>query len=285
LGRRPLEDAIAGIRRLPTLPTVVAQILNVAADPDSSALDLARYIAADQSLSANLLRLVNSAYYGFPRQITSITTAIVMAGFSEVRNLALTATAFGTIPKSRSGFDRTQLWRHSVASAIAADRLAKLLQQPSDGAYFVTGLMHDIGKVVLDVLYPEEFSEAVQEAKRETRPLHEMEQERFDLDHAGAGALLAEHWDLPEQTTEAIRCHHTVDQCILDAQLTSVTALADFVTYEVELGDTSNGLPPPFPKQAAEVLRATEENCAEVCQELVRNRTKVEELIGVLEET
>ena len=112
---------------MPTLPTVLTKILATAADPDASALDLGEHISADQSLSATLLKLVNSAYYGFHRQINTVTQAIVILGFLEVRNITLTATAFRTFKQGHPDFDRTQLWRHSLGTAMAADRIAKLL--------------------------------------------------------------------------------------------------------------------------------------------------------------
>ena len=109
-----VRDAVTRIRELPTLPSVLGQILTIVADPDASALDLGRHITADQSLSATILKLVNSAYYGFYRQIKSVTMAIVILGFVEVRNLVLAATTFRILADSPSRFDRTQLWRHSV---------------------------------------------------------------------------------------------------------------------------------------------------------------------------
>ncbi len=141
-----VRDAILRVRDLPTLPTVLGKILSAAADPDSSALDLGRLISSDQSLSATLLKLVNSAYYGFYRQIKSVTQAIVMLGFNEVRNLTLTATAFRTLSASTSDYDRNQLWRHTLAAAIAAERCAKM-KKLSIGGAFEAGLLHDIGKV------------------------------------------------------------------------------------------------------------------------------------------
>lgn len=244
-----IADAVARIQALPALPSVLSRIVAATADPDASALDLSRHVAADQSLTATLLRVVNSAYYGHYRQVDSITTAIVMLGFHEVRNLTLATTALRSFPKGHPEFDRTQLWRHSLAVAMAAERFATAENLARDGC-FVAGLLHDIGKVVLDVLYPDSFREAVLRALGRGGFVRECEAEIFGIDHAGVGGILAERWDLPPTIVEAIRCHHHPEWGTLDVRLAGLVNAADFVAYAAGLGETSNGRAPTFPEAA-----------------------------------
>lgn len=281
--RPDVRETITKISNLPTLPTILTQILSAAADPDSSAVDLGKHIASDQSLSAALLRLVNSASYGHYRKVKDITTAIVMLGFFEVRNLALSATCFrhfGISSRSASDYDRTQLWRHSVASAMAAERLAKRLHLDG-GSAFVAGLLHDIGKVVLDLLYPEEFQRAYQTARMEQKFIRDVEIELFDMDHAIAGELLAEHWNLPQAIVESIRFHHEPKDALVDGRMAVVTAWANYITYQSGLGETSNGRECAMP-EASPVLDVPEAAWKIVVTDLESSHARINEFLGVL---
>ncbi|MBI2433775.1 MAG: HDOD domain-containing protein [Candidatus Hydrogenedentes bacterium] len=276
-----VRDAVLRIRDLPTLPSVLGKILATAADPDASALDLGKHISADQSLSATLLKLVNSAYYGFYRQIASVSQAIVMLGFLEVRNLTLTATAFRTLGQSTSDYDRVQLWRHSLGTAMAAERLAKLLKMETEGV-FESGLLHDIGKVALDMLYPEEFRQAAHRAHAEGRPVHETERQIFGVDHAEIGGILGEHWNLPPAVVEAICCHHAPEQATLNPALAHLIALADALTYQADLGELSNGIPPELPEKSLQQLRLTAGQALEIVEVLKKSQEKIDEFVGAL---
>jgi len=277
-----IRDAILRIRELPTLPSVLSKILATAADPDASAIDLGQHIQADQSLSATLLKLVNSAYYGFYRQIKTITQAIVVLGFVEVRNLTLTATAFRTLGKSGSNYDRLQLWRHSLGAAMAADRIVKELRLDAEGC-FEAALLHDIGKVVLDLLYPDRFCEAARRANDEQRYIADVEREMFNIDHAEAGSLLGEHWNLPPAVVDAIRFHHAPEKAAIDSQLAQVAALANYITYPADLGELSNGLTPAYPVYSGTRLNLSEARCAEMAEKLRENREHIDNFLGGLQ--
>lgn len=279
--RPSTRDAILRVKDLPTLPTVLSKILATAADPDASALDLGQHIQADQSLSATLLKLVNSAYYGFYRQIKSVTQAIVVLGFIEVRNLTLTATAFRTLKKSGSDYDRQQLWRHSLGAALAADKIAKSLGLDVEGC-FEAALLHDIGKVVLDLLYPDQFMEAARRAHAEQRYIADIEREVFNLDHAEAGGILGEHWNLPGAVVEAIRFHHQPERAQSDPILAQITALANYLTYPAELGESSNSLAPVYPEFVVAKLGLRKEKCDEIAEKLRESRENIDSFVGNL---
>jgi len=276
-----IEEALVGIRELPTLPAVLGKILTAAADPDSSAIDLGRLIAADQSLSATLLKLVNSSYYGFYRQIKTVTQAIVVLGFLEVRNLTLTATAFQAFDAFPSKYDRQQLWRHSLAVALASDRLAKLLERNPEGC-FESGLLHDIGKVVLDWLYPELFRNAVADADARGISIADAEQAVFGMNHAAVGGLLGEYWNLPETVVETIRYHHMPGEATKDPEQVQLVAAANAIAYRAGLGETSSGVEPVLSAELIELLGLTEEICDNVVADLNENAVKIDEMVGAL---
>lgn len=277
-----LQEAILRIKYLPTIPAMLGKILSTAADPEASALDLGKLIASDQSLSAAVLRLVNSAYYGFYRQIMSVSQAIVMLGFFEARNITLTATAFRSFPGSDSNYNRTLLWRHSLATAMAAEKCAKLKQTCVIGC-FESGLLHDIGKVVFDVLFPAEFRIAAGCAHERVSPILEVERELFQMDHAEVGALLGEHWNLPEAVVEAIRLHHNPEKAIINKNLTAIITVANYITYGADLGETSNGCAPVFPETAAAHLKLTWDECEAISNELRENHARIDDFLGALD--
>lgn len=281
LNQPDIQDTLSSIRELPTLPAVLGKILNTAADPDASAIDLGRLIAADQSLAATLLRLVNSSYYGFYRQINTVTQAIVVLGFLEVRNLALTATAFQAFDEFPSNYDRQQLWRHSLAVALAADRIAKLIKRDTEGA-FESGLLHDIGKVVLDWRYPELFRKAVADANDRECAIADAEVEVFGMNHATVGGMLGEHWNLPESVVEVIKCHHDPASASIDPQQAYIVMLANALAYEAGIGEGSSGCLPGVPAAVLERLGLTEDHCATVIAELNENAIKIDQMVGSL---
>ncbi len=275
------RKAVEQLQNLPTLPAVLGKVVSMTADPDTSALNLGQVVASDQSLSAAILRLVNSPYYGFYRQIDSVTQAIVMLGFLETRNVALAATAFRALQGGSGSYDRTQLWRHTLATAMAAEQCAKLTGEAVPGC-FESGLLHDIGKVAFDKLFPDEFLKAADLAHGHGIHVDEAEREVLGIDHAEAGAILAEHWNLPTSVVEAIRNHHAPSEAGGDARLTALVAVANHITYLIGLGESSNGCPREFPEKAAAVLGITTEQCAQLGEDLEKNHERIDEFVGSL---
>lgn len=276
-----IREAVARIKSLPTLPMLLGQILDAAFDPDTSAIDLSRYIAADQSLSARLLRIVNSPYYGFYRKITSLTTAVVILGFAEVRNIVLTSTAFETFAHSASRYDRSQLWRHSLASAMAAERCAKILLIDIEGC-FVAGLLHDIGKVTLDSVYPDLFQEAVKKAQEEGMFLRDAEMALFNIAHGEAGGVLTEHWNFPQGIVEAIQYHHEPEHKTEEPRLTSLAAMANYIAHQAGFNESGNGCEAVFPEAAASYLGMTGPQWSQIVDDIRGGEERIDTILGAL---
>jgi len=224
-----LEEAIPRIRELPTLPQIVLRIMDTINNPNSSAVDLGELVATDQSLSATLLRVVNSAYHGFSRRVTSISQAIVLLGFAEVRKLALAAKTFESLGLGGNMERRQRLWRHAFATAMAAEMIGKQGVGRNQG-FFEAGLLHDIGRVAMELLFGETFEQSVALLQeRNAVDLCEVEREVFGFDHAQFGGALAEHWSLPPTLREAIQRHHAPHLAKLEPGLAHLTALANWL--------------------------------------------------------
>lgn len=277
-----IPKAIDRIEALPTLPAVLSRILTTVADPDASALDLARHIAVDQTLTATLLRIVNSAYYSFEREIIKIPDAIVILGFTEVRNLALAAKTFEVFPNTLSAYDRTQLWRHSVATAIASDRCARAGGLLNRDAYFVAGLLHDIGKVVFDVLHPERYRLAALRAHEQGTRIFESERQVFGYDHTTLGAALSNHWHLPAFIATALEDHHAAEKDPTLSDSARVVAVANCIVYEAGLGEASSGVAPPRPLEAAQSLSISDEHLRAIEQELHHAVPRIEGFVDAI---
>lgn len=202
---------------LPPLPAVVSRILQTVNDPNSSAEELNRLISMDQGLASKVLRIVNSAYYGFPKRISTITHAVVILGYNTVRNLVLGVSAFGQIGQKSMpyGLNRNAFWEHSVATAVASclvaqHRLGRMRNAKEEA--FIGGLLHDIGALFLDSYFPVQYAVTMAFAAREKKTSDEAESMVLGLDHLMVGRRIAYHWNFPNHLVAMIGEHHRPSQ-------------------------------------------------------------------------
>jgi len=233
-----LKALVRRIDDLPTLPRTVFRITEMINNPRSSARDLAQVITDDQVLTARLLRLVNSSFYGFPQRITTVTRAIVLLGFDAIRHLLLTTSVFDMFADRRQETvtTREDLWDHSLGCAVAAKVLGKHLRHDKIEELFVCALLHDIGKIVSMVYAPGDYQAAATLAVEKNILLIEAETQLLDYTHVDTGRLLAERWNLPAMVTEVIMHHHTPDQAEDFAPEAAVVHLADILCRALRYG-------------------------------------------------
>jgi len=206
-----LQSQVREIEGLSTIPLSMTRIMLVADDPKATANDLAQEIASDQSLTAKILQIVNSAFYGFRREISSVTDAVVILGFNQVRHMATAVSVFGAFQRGEDRlFDRQLLWRHSLACAMTSNALTIKSRDkyPDEKGGHTAGLLHDIGKVVLDQYFHDKLVEVMVYAKDRSAPLIEAEQTILGATHADVGGWLADSWGFPVTLVESIKCHH-----------------------------------------------------------------------------
>jgi len=209
------KKLLTAVEKMPAFPKSVHQVLKLASDINCPQKELVEVIKRDPVFTLKILRLVNSAYFGLAREITSINHASVYLGLNTLKNVALGLAAVGAIPKANvAGLDMGAFWLHSLAVATATRMLGSMLGVSRDEAadYFAAGLLHDIGKVVFALYMPVEFQQALARAAEDNSPLHEAEAECLGATHADIGALLAEKWNLPGPLHEAIERHHDVGE-------------------------------------------------------------------------
>lgn len=211
-GLPPLPDVETLIGRNPTLatlPQTYAQIVEVLNDPMSSAAFLAEVISKDSSLSAKLLRLVNSPLYGFRHRVDSLDRAVALVGSNHLSTLALGLSVFSLFKGIPSGyFTLADYCRHTIACGIVARFLAGYVEGVNRERVFALGLLHDIGRLVLYMQYPQHGRRALELAMATRRPLYDVERELWGYDHTALSQALLLHWRLPEAMAEAVGNHH-----------------------------------------------------------------------------
>ena len=252
-----LKQILSKTKDLPTLPDVVAKVMKAVSNPMATANDLNAIISMDQALTSKVLRLANSAYYGFPQEITNMTQAVTILGFNTIRNLALSVSVHKMLfsGNERDLFSHREFWKHSVATAVAAKMLAQRAGYKSLENAFTAGLMHDIGKNIFDQFMHEEFMEALKVSKNEGIPLRIAEEKLIGMDHAAMGALLAEKWNLPKELREAIAWHHEPKGRESSELLISIVHAANELAREAEVGSGGDGGPIALDDEAAKLLK------------------------------
>jgi putative nucleotidyltransferase with HDIG domain len=243
------RDLIDDTLELASLPAVVLRALELLNAPDSSAADIGQVISEDPALSVRLLRIVNSSFYGFPSRIETISRAITIVGTLEITDLVLGSSAveaFAGLPNEL--IDMQQFWEHSLYAGVVARVLARHHRAPNTERFFVSGLLHDIGSLVLYHQRPEESRRAL-ELARAGRPLHQVEQEIFGFDHSDVGAELMQAWNLPDAFIEAARHHHRPVEAQEFPLETAMVHLADVIAAGAHLtGSATNQVPPLEPR-------------------------------------
>lgn len=198
-------------RNMGTLPTIIAELIDVLNNPWSSAGDLARIISVDPVLSSRLLRMVNSAYYGLINDIVDIKQAIAMVGFNAVRTLAFCMTIFDNFFElnQKESFNKEQFWIHCLATGMTAKYIAIELKLENPGGYFLAGLLHDIGKIFLYQFMVRDFYRVLGLAQTRGLAFFEAEKIILETNHAEIGKYIMKQWKLPEALVKTIYYHHT----------------------------------------------------------------------------
>ena len=199
------------IERMPSLSPTVAKIMQVANDPTSSANDLNKVISLDPVLAAKVLKLVNSAYFGFSDKVTSTVRAIVVLGLNTIKNLALSTAALETMSiKGQSAINMDDFWKHLLGTGVVCKLIARKIGIGKNYLedYFLAGLMHDMGKIVLNRINPVGYKKVIDVCATKTVDLQLVESRVFGINHAEIGELLGEKWGLQSQLIEALSKHH-----------------------------------------------------------------------------
>ncbi len=234
LMRGRILQKVRSMRELPTLPVMAMQAYQLAQSPDSNATELAQFVEREPALSARILAVVNSPYFGLNSPVESIKHALVLLGWEEIAHLSLLLSSKAVFSRMSTSIGQ-QLWRHAALSAEVARHLAGRVPDINVSRMYTAALLHDVGKVCLYLVAGDEMEDCSRLAKEAQVPSYEMERERLGLDHAEVSGMLLRHWGLPEQLCSVIERHHGCwpgeDKISLECAL---LGLIDHITHRVE---------------------------------------------------
>ncbi len=231
------KKTIAGISNLPTLPEVATRLMQMVNDPDTSAADVAKVISRDVGITSKVLRMANSAFYGIPRTITTVQNAVVLLGMKVVNSLVLSVSVGEIFPSKDKSIreGRRAFWSHSLSCAVASKLIAQKIKRPhllDPEESFCSGLLHDIGKLVLDHYFTEEFLKAKEMARDKSIPLSETEKEFFGYSHTDVGDWLTSKWELPRDLRTPIIYHHNPSEAPSSREQSYLIHCANFISHE-----------------------------------------------------
>lgn len=232
-----IDDYISKVRYLPPAPRVVPELMKLLGEPDIDSDKVVRLISLEPSLTANVLRVCNSAYFASALPTTDLSEAITRLGFQQIYQLAAAATGakIFTGPQRGYGLDHGELWKHSVAAAVAAQLMARKLGD-EDNPVFTATLLHDIGKVILAQTMDDVYAHLFREAEVNQISLVEAEKKVLGVDHAEIGGQLLSRWRFPNNIVAAVTFHHAPSAAEGSQRLASYVYMGNMIAYFMGFG-------------------------------------------------
>uniref|UniRef100_A0A7C4AJ14 HDOD domain-containing protein n=1 Tax=Thermodesulfovibrio aggregans TaxID=86166 RepID=A0A7C4AJ14_9BACT len=262
MNAREVIARVEKIESLPTIPPILKKILSVIEDPKVSLQKITDFVSSDPTLTARILKMVNSPVYGFPGRISSVSHAMVILGLNAVKGLLLGVSVFEIMKKSMIG-----LWEHSLSTAIFARIIAikKELQSPEEIS--IGGLLHDIGKVILIIALKDEYLKIIDSVQGGERLLYEVERENFGITHAEVGGIIAKKWNFPLKLIEPMMYHHRPQMSEKFKMETAVVHLANTLALSRGVGYSGEVYVPSVHPSLSEILNFKEEEIIEIFRE------------------
>lgn len=249
-----IEELVDGPAKLGSLPTIFYQINEAVESPDSSFSEIADIIRKDSALSARLLKIVNSSFFGFSSKVETITHAITIVGMVQLRDLALATAIINSFKGiSKDVVNMQSFWQHSIATGLAGRVIGVYIKDPNPERFYVLGLLHDLGRLLTYLALPEEMSRVLIKYSHGGL-LHEAEKDILGWDHAEAGSKLMHKWNLPEALVEGVSCHHAPSSASKFPLEAAVTHVADILAQTMELGNSGERYVPPIDQKAWKML-------------------------------
>ncbi len=259
--RNRILDQLKDITDLPTLPNVFLKVMRMMRDPGTPLKEIAQVVESDPAISMKILKLVNSSFYGLSQAVESVQQSIVLLGFSTLKNIMISVSIFKAVgaDESESGLDRRAFWEHSIGCGSIARFLEKQLKLGNQEEAFISGIIHDIGKVVLDKYFADDMATVIHCCKQDDISFYRAEREILGVTHAEIGAYLAQDWHVPAKYVEVIARHHTFDPESDRADLVALVHLADALARLYNVGFSGDPTSPKVQSAVLEHLKVNKE--------------------------
>jgi len=278
-----ITSIIKKIDSLKPIPQVAHKIMSIVEDPESSLPDLSKVIGYDSAVTANLLKVANSAYFGRPGKFDSVHQAIVYLGMDHVVDLVLLASGADNLKPEQTGYDlqKGDLWKYSVLSALIARELAENKGIGETHLIFTAALLKDIGKVILDLYVGDAFEEINTMVAEKKITFREAEKQVIGIDHAELGGMVAKSWNFSPKMVEIIQSHHQPQKSSISEIESSVVYLADTICMMMGVGGGLDGLAYRFHKEVIKRLEFTERDLQEIMAMFGEKLQHVESLVSM----
>ena len=270
------------IENLPTLPVLVTQLIKLLEDPKTTADDINKLASKDIVLTTKVLKLVNSAYYGFSKKISTLTQGIIILGFKTVKNLALSASVFEMFKETEyKYFNAEQFWLHSIAVGFAAQIIGKYINYPNKEELFIAGITHDIGKLIMIKYFPDDFNKVIAILQEnQNKSFYEVENEVLKYNHTDIGGAVVEKWNFPMILVKAISSHHNLNE-YKDYTISGIIHISDVLVKTNRIGFSGDYKLPEFNKELWEFLDLSSSNMKNILEEINNNSQKIKELLEI----
>jgi HD-like signal output (HDOD) protein len=282
MNREEILQVLRDIRNLPTLPDVVMEILRLCDDQSATTREISQLIEKDPVLTTKVLKLVNSSYFGLSKEIYSVNQALVLIGYNNLKSLIMSASMLQVFHQDSQvgSFSRKALWKHSIGVGIGARFLAKRFRMGDAEQAFVAGLIHDVGKVIIDWFFHPQFEEIIEKVDRDRCWIRDAERQVMQVTHEEVGSYLASRWNLPDMLKEAIAFHHSPSRSSEHAVTAAQVQLADALIREMGIG---YGGDPTIPQVDGDIsaILSISESPDELVEDLKQEVERSEDLFGM----
>jgi len=274
--KESIRKRVEALRNVPTMPGVFEEISRLMASPNTTAKDIANIISSDPTLTAKILRIVNSSFYGFPGRISNVTHALIILGFDVIRGLILGTSVFNMM--LAKGF--IGLWEHSLGCAATAGIIARKTNEPNPEEVSIAALLHDIGKVMIKIELPEESSYVDQEAAKKQISTYEAEEKILGVNHATIGNWLCQQWNLPNTLSDPIIYHHKPNLSKFARRSTTIVHVANVLVRGIGFGFAGDNLVPQIDPEAWKELDISDPLLEAIIKEMDDKLENAEDFIS-----
>jgi putative nucleotidyltransferase with HDIG domain len=287
MGANLVDQVIKRVNAVPPLPAAVQRLNEMTGNTEISYEEMADVIATDEVLTTKILRVANSSFYGLSQRVSTISQGVVVLGLQGIRSLSLGVTVFGfkAGASDACSLKRDTLWRHSLGVASAARTLASHFQLPNWEEAFVGGMLHDIGKIIFMECFPKEYAAVLQQVLTGSKPLEQLENETFGMDHTALGAELCRRWKMPASLSRMVSMHHLTpkEKAFTSEQdrMLYAVLIADNITRIAQIGSDGNPNTDSDFLNVVRVMELSSEQLLEFIQMLPTEVHKVEEFFDL----
>lgn len=263
-----LDSIVNNASNVYSLPLIHERLTQAINNPRASISDITVIISEDQGLCFRILKLANSPMFGYHKNIDTITKAATIIGTQQLRDLSLAISVIGVfkdIPEDI--ITMTSFWKHSISCGIVARILASFRRETNVERFFVAGILHDIGQLILCTSMPQLLREMIEKSRESDSMLYQVQRSELGFDHADVGGELLKKWKIPLIISEPVSCHHDPLRATVCPQDTALLHVSDLISHALQAGSSGETCLPPMDKTAWEMLNIPESAIAGIIQQ------------------